>query len=201
MKSLKDQLKPIKAQARPARALPVAVAANPEPEPDFPALMRHVIPLKPDGRVQHPLPHPKPRPLRQPKPSQGENEHNSLFAQMLGWFEPAELEHQHRRPGMPNGTLRKLRGGHWPVCAELDLHGLDRFEAHERLALFLHHARQLGQCVRIIHGKGLSSRGEPVLPKMVRAWLSHHPDVLAFCETASHQGGSGAVLALLKRPS
>ncbi|MEQ6290803.1 Smr/MutS family protein [Vogesella sp. GCM10023246] len=179
----------------------MVVAANPEPEPDFSSLMRNVQPLKPDGRVQHPLPRPKPRPLRQPHSKQAASTPDGLFAQMLGWFEPADIAQQHRRPGMPSGTLRKLRSGHWPVCAELDLHGLDRFEAHERLALFLHRARQVGQCVRIIHGKGLSSRGEPVLPKMVRAWLSHHPDVLAFCETASHQGGSGAVLVLLKRPS
>lgn len=203
MKSLKEQLKPVKAQARPARVLPVAVAANPEPEPDFRQLMRDVRPLKQDGRVCYTPPHPKPRPLPQHRASQTPltpQAEQALFAQMIGWFEPAQIDSQHRSPGTPSNTLKKLRAGHWPVCAELDLHGLDRFAAHEQLTVFLHRARHLGQCVRVIHGKGLSSPGEPVLPKMVRAWLSHHPDVLAFCETRIEQGGSGAVLALLRRP-
>jgi len=179
----------------------VAIVAAPEPEPDFPTLMRDVRPLKPDGRVQAPMPRPRPRPLHHAGHRLHDNHaDHTLFAQMLGWFEPAHIDIEHRSPGMPAHTLKKLRAGHWPVCAELDLHGLDRFEAHEQLALFLHRARHQGQCVRIIHGKGLSSRGEPVLPKMVRSWLTHHPDVLAFCETRLQHGGSGAVLALLRRP-
>lgn len=172
-------------------------------EADFRELMRDVKPLKQDGRVQHAMPRPKPRPLKQ----QGRQQHaltpqaeQALFAQMIGWFEPAHSISEHRNPGTAANTIKKLRAGHWPVCAELDLHGLDRFAAHEQLTVFLHRARHQGQCVRVIHGKGLSSPGEPVLPKMVRAWLTHHPDVLAFCETRIEQGGSGAVLALLRRP-
>jgi DNA-nicking Smr family endonuclease len=81
------------------------------------------------------------------------------------------------------------------VCAELDLHGMNRTEAQDNIAVFLHRTRRLGNCVRIIHGKGISSRGEPVLKRMTRTWLTHHPDVLAFCETS----GGGALLVLLRR--
>ncbi|UGA40839.1 Smr/MutS family protein [Chromobacterium haemolyticum] len=37
------------------------------------------------------------------------------------------------------------------------------------------------------------------LKRMVRAWLKHHPDVLAFCEAGETMGGAGALLVLLRR--
>lgn len=197
MKALKSQLKQIKLQPR----APVApAAANPEPpaaEIDFPSAVPGVKPLKPDNRHIPQLPKPRPRPMHGKSHSLLTTD--ALLTQMSAWFEPAQLPYEHRRPGIASNSLRRLKSGHWPVCGELDLHGLDRHTAHEQLTVFLHRKREQGNCVRIIHGKGLSSRGEPVLPKMVRGWLSQHPDVLAFCETDSHQGGSGAVLVLLRR--
>ena len=57
--------------------------------------------------------------------------------------------------------------------------------------------RRLG-CVRIIHGKGLGSHHrEPVLKGLLRRWLVRE-DVLAFSQAPAPQGGSGAVLVLLK---
>mgnify|MGYP000048738276 CR=1 FL=1 len=80
--------------------------------------------------------------------------------------------------------LRKLRRGHWSVRGELDLHGLNSDEARDVLADFLVAARQHGdRCVRVIHGKGLTSPNrEPVLKGKVRRWLAHWDDVLAYCE-------------------
>jgi DNA-nicking Smr family endonuclease len=53
--------------------------------------------------------------------------------------------------------------------------------------------------VRIIHGKGLGSwNREPVLKGKLQGWLSRHGEVLAFCQAPATQGGSGAVLVLLK---
>ncbi|HEX7233924.1 MAG TPA: Smr/MutS family protein, partial [Nitrosospira sp.] len=55
------------------------------------------------------------------------------------------------------------------------------------------------RCIRVIHGKGLSSRnGEPVLKARVGSWLSQRDEVLAFCQAKPEDGGSGAVLVLLK---
>ena len=83
---------------------------------------------------------------------------------------------------------------------ELDLHGHTTDEAHDALADFLVEARQRGyRCVRVIHGKGLTSPNrEPVLKGKVRKWLSHWDDVLAYCEAPQHAGGGGAVLILLR---
>ena len=87
--------------------------------------------------------------------------------------------------------------------AELDLHRHTIEQAHAALAVFLAEARSHGwRCVRIIHGKGLSSPNrEPVLKGKVRRWLTLRKEVLAYCEAPRHSGGSGAVLVLLTAPS
>ena len=203
MKTFKDSLKGLRQTLRQAAPPPAAPARPAAPEePDFKQLFRDVKPLKSDGR-HHPKPaKPSPRPR---KPSQGPALHAAACQEILqhqvGWFEPAAQPHQYARPGMPAATLKRLRQGYWPQAAQLDLHGLDRYQAQDALALFLHRARQRGQCVRVIHGKGFGSQGAPVLKKMVRSWLQHHPDVLAFCEAESGMGGSGSLLVLLRRPS
>jgi DNA-nicking Smr family endonuclease len=104
------------------------------------------------------------------------------------------------RPGLGSDILTKLRRGRWSVQAELDLHGHTADESRDTLADFLLEARARGlRCVRVIHGKGLTSPNrEPVLKGKVRKWLSHWDDVLAYCEAPRHAGGGGAVLILLK---
>jgi DNA-nicking Smr family endonuclease len=53
--------------------------------------------------------------------------------------------------------------------------------------------------VQVIHGKGLNSKNhEPILKTMVWDWLAQHNYVLAFCQANAVDGGSGAVLVLLK---
>jgi DNA-nicking Smr family endonuclease len=104
------------------------------------------------------------------------------------------------RPGLPKNVVRRLRNGHWSVRYELDLHGYTGDEARTEFVAFLNRARRDGErCVRIIHGKGLrSSTGEPVLKQKVRHWLTQRDEILAFVEAAPAQGGSGAVVVLLK---
>ncbi|QOJ22383.1 MAG: Smr/MutS family protein [Gammaproteobacteria bacterium] len=104
------------------------------------------------------------------------------------------------RPGMPHQTLRKLRRGHWAIQANLDLHGLTRDEARRELSVFLDACTQRGlRCVRVIHGKGLSSKNrEPVLKTRIGNWLLQRADVLAFCQARAEDGGGGAILILLK---
>lgn len=106
----------------------------------------------------------------------------------------------YHRPGLQNSVLRKLRRGQYPVQDELDLHGLTLSEAGVRLADFLLHARgQRLSCVRIIHGKGLSSPGKsPVLKPQVARWLRAHEGVLAFTPARREDGGSGAMYVLLR---
>jgi DNA-nicking Smr family endonuclease len=104
------------------------------------------------------------------------------------------------RPGLRTDVASKLRRGHWAVQAELDLHGLIVDEAHDALSDFIVAARaRQFRCVRVIHGKGLTSPGkEPVLKGKVRRWLAHWDEVLAYTEAPRHAGGGGAMLVLLK---
>lgn len=106
----------------------------------------------------------------------------------------------YRRPGLQNSVLRKLRRGQYPLQDELDLHGLTVSEAGVRLGDFLSYARgQRLSCVRIIHGKGLSSPGKsPVLKPQVARWLRAHDGVLAFTPARREDGGSGAMYVLLR---
>jgi DNA-nicking Smr family endonuclease len=104
------------------------------------------------------------------------------------------------RPGLARQVLRKLRSGTWVIQGELDLHGLDRHEAREALAGFLAGCIKRGiRCVRVIHGKGLGSKNrEPVLKLKVKHWLTQRDEVLAYCQARPVDGGSGALLVLLK---
>jgi DNA-nicking Smr family endonuclease len=118
------------------------------------------------------------------------------------WDVGQEFEHEQTfvRKGIGPEVAGKLRRGHWTVQAEHDLHGLTSEEAHDSLADFLVEARGRGmRCVRVIHGKGLTSPNkEPVLKGKVRRWLATWDDVLAYTEAPQNAGGGGAVLVLLK---
>ena len=96
------------------------------------------------------------------------------------------------RNGYPPKILRQLRRGQWRVEDELDLHGLNRVQAGQAVGEFLDQAQGM-RCVRIIHGRGLG-----VLREVLRTALPARAEVLGFVEAPAAQGGSGAVLVLLK---
>jgi DNA-nicking Smr family endonuclease len=110
---------------------------------------------------------------------------------------------EYQRNGVQHSVMRKLRRGDFSVEDELDLHGLTVLQARRQLSHFLDHARgQRLSCVRIVHGKGLSSPGlKAVLRPRVRHWLRHDERVLAFTPAAANDGGSGALYALLRSRS
>jgi DNA-nicking Smr family endonuclease len=107
------------------------------------------------------------------------------------------------RNGIGPDTIRKLRRGHWVIQSQLDLHGLRSDEAREALSQFLSNCGKRGlRCIRVIHGKGLGSiNKEPVLKNKVRKWLAQKDEVIAFCQARAADGGSGAVVVLLKAQS
>jgi len=133
------------------------------------------------------------------------DEHAALVESRDGALDPDRAletgeEAAFLRDGLSRQVLRKLRRGHWVVQGELDLHGMTRAEAHEAVAAFVREAvRRARRCVRIVHGKGLGSKNrEPVLKGKVRLWLARREEVLAFCQAPAAQGGSGAMLVLLR---
>ena len=104
------------------------------------------------------------------------------------------------RPGHSPDLLRKLRRGHWRAEDELDLHGLNRIQAGYAVSGFLEQAVSQGmRCVRVVHGKGNGSPGRAaVLKDKVRGWLVQKREVLAFVQARASDGGSGALVVLLR---
>jgi DNA-nicking Smr family endonuclease len=105
-----------------------------------------------------------------------------------------------RRPQVGIAAFRRLRAGHYRVDGEIDLHGLTAAMVEPALQQFLGEAmRHRARVVRVIHGKGLRSgnRG-PVLKLMASHYLCRIDVVLAFASAREVDGGSGAILVLLR---
>jgi DNA-nicking Smr family endonuclease len=166
----------------------------------FASSVGQVIPLRKPA-----APHPS-RPRPAPLPQQREADEAAVLAESISDEFDAEslLETDDtlafRRPDVGADVVRKLRRGVWALQAQLDLHGLRREEARERLGAFLRESARAGlRCVRVIHGKGNGSPGrEPVLKGKVRHWLVQRDEVLAFTQARPVDGGAGALIVLLK---
>lgn len=160
-----------------------------------------VTPLPPRDRaaLQKPLPPPHPR---QRERAEAEVKEQLLAPLTLDDWLDHDSDTQFLRPGVPRRMLLEMRRGRWTIRRQLDLHGLTREEARVAMSAFLAEALLSGErCVRIIHGKGLGSPGGvSVLKHLSRQWLTRREEILAFCEAAPHQGGSGALLVLLRAP-
>ncbi|HZV37688.1 MAG TPA: Smr/MutS family protein, partial [Pseudoxanthomonas sp.] len=107
----------------------------------------------------------------------------------------------YRRAEVPPMVLKRLARGEYAAQEELDLHGLPARTAEALLRDFLRDCRTHGVgCVRIVHGKGHNSEERlPVLKNLVDRVLRQRADILAFHSPPAAQGGTGAVLVLLKR--
>lgn len=103
-------------------------------------------------------------------------------------------------PGLQHNVLKKLRNKHFGLDAEIDLHGLTSQEAKRQLLDFLNDNVEIGShCVHIVHGKGYrSADNHPVLKNNLNLWLRQHQHVQAFCSASPKDGGTGAVLVLLR---
>jgi DNA-nicking Smr family endonuclease len=151
-----------------------------------------------------PLKHPKrvalKRPAPEPVPHQRRRDEAAALAESLAGplstdeaIETGE-ELSYLRDGMAGETLRKLRRGHWAIQDGIDLHGMTREQAATIVAAFLNQCLARGlRCVRIVHGKGLG-----ILKAKLRKWLPQREEVLAYCQAPANDGGSGALLVLLK---
>ena len=172
---------------------------TPPDDADFRKALVGVEPLAESRRK--PLARPRPAPL----PRQTWRDERAALAESLAG--PLSVDDAldsgeelvFARNGVGRDVLRKLRRGHWVIEDELDLHGMNRLQAAVAVAEFLRGClRRRRGCVRIVHGKGLGSHNrEPVLKVLLRKWLLRE-EVLAYCQAPAAEGGSGAVLILLK---
>jgi DNA-nicking Smr family endonuclease len=174
-----------------------------DPGQEFLEAVRDVQPLPDAGRVVH-----APKPLT-PLPFQRREDDRQVLRDSLSDEAVPDMELESGealaflRPGLSRQVLRRLRSGHWATQDQLDLHGARSDEARTWLVDFLTAAVKRGQrCVVVVHGKGLGSKNrEPVLRRKVAGWLAQRSEVLAFSQARPADGGSGAVVVLLKGPS
>ena len=203
-KRLLQAQKATQAQAlEEAKALALKQAAEKAEEQKLTNLFKSAVkdarPLN-TSRIFHEPPKPKPIPQQFIR-----DERQALVDSLSdGYFPADELESGEEllylREGQSPSLLTKLRRGHWVVQANLDLHGRISDEARAMVAEFLAACKKRGiRCVRIVHGKGLGSRNkEPVLKNKVRHWLMQKDEVIAYAQARANDGGSGAVIVLLK---
>tara|TARA_B100000795_G_scaffold204577_1_gene158178 strand:- start:554 stop:1093 length:540 start_codon:yes stop_codon:yes gene_type:complete len=104
------------------------------------------------------------------------------------------------RAGHSPDIIKKLKKGYWVVQGSIDLHGMISQEAKSYIVDYIQNCKKRHiRCIRIIHGKGIGSRNkEPVLRNKVKNWLAQKDEVIAYAQAPKHDGGSGAVIVLLK---
>jgi DNA-nicking Smr family endonuclease len=93
-------------------------------------------------------------------------------------------------------VFEDLKAGNLRWFEAVDLHGCTVEEARAAVLQIIQIAKEQNQnVIKIVHGKG----PEAILKTYVNSWLRQHRDVLAFVSAPEKQGGTGAVLILLKR--
>lgn len=171
-----------------------------DPSSLFLEAVKGARPIAATNRVIHAPKKPK------PVPHQLMQDERQALADSLsdGYFPAHELETGEEllylREGQSPSVLSKLRRGHWVVQAGIDLHGMTSDQARAYVAEFLAECKKRGiRCVRIVHGKGLGSRNkEPIIKNKLRHWLMQKDEVIAYAQAKHNDGGSGAVIVLLK---
>ncbi|HET6563969.1 MAG TPA: Smr/MutS family protein [Xanthomonadales bacterium] len=165
----------------------------------FRAAMQNVRPLKTEERHHRSTPRPSPS-LRLSTPlvsteaesRMGDPEITSLVADACEQSRPL------LRDGLPRKALRILGSPRNPAVDSFDLHGMTEIQARKALGQFLRASLADGLgCIRVVHGKGLRSKGAPVLKLMSWQLLWQHPLVMALKPCAPNDGGTGAVLVML----
>ena len=166
----------------------------------FRTTVGEVAPLRTAARVSTPLPRPQPIAHQRLADDEAALQESLSDEFSIDTLLEVDEDLSFVRGGIGPDVLRKLRGGGWVTQDQLDLHGLRTDQARTALSQFVRDSVKRGmRCVRIIHGKGLGSLGKkPVLKNKVRNWLVQKDEVLAFCQARAADGGSGALMVLLK---
>lgn len=201
LKSLKKALKKKEEARLREKAMRQKEARKAKQEANlFRDSVKDVTPLGFDDRVVHSQPKPPPVPRQRIADNQAALKESISDEFNVDTLLETDGDLSYRKNGIAQDVVRKLRRGNWIIQDELDLHGQRRDEARELLSEFLRRCMLKGfRCVRIIHGKGLGSvNQEPVLKKLVHGWLAQREDVMAFVQAKAADGGSGALLVLLK---
>jgi DNA-nicking Smr family endonuclease len=102
----------------------------------------------------------------------------------------------YRLATLQHRVFEQLKSGNLRWYEAVDLHGCTIEQARSAVLQIIEIARTVNQnVIKIVHGKG----PQAILKTYVNGWLRQHREVLAFVSAPPEQGGTGAVLVLLKR--
>jgi len=175
-----------------------------EEERLFQEVMADVVPMLRDTPPTNQGPHTRPKQSEQDPEAEALARLEDLVRGGEGFVISDTAEYME---GLGHGVnpeiVKRLHQGDFSIQVHLDLHGLGVREAHEAFEGFLKEALLAGnRAVLIIHGRGRSSRAEPVLKTKVREWLTSGPWrkwVIAFTSARACDGGAGATYVLLRQ--
>jgi DNA-nicking Smr family endonuclease len=175
-----------------------------EEERLFQAVMADVVPMLRDTPPTDQGPHTRPKQSEQDPEAEALARLEDLVRGGEGLIISDTAEYME---GLGHGVnpeiVKRLHQGDFSIQVHLDLHGLGVRKAHEAFEEFLKEALLAGnRAVLIIHGRGRSSRDQPVLKTKVREWLTSGPWrkwVIAFTSARACDGGAGATYVLLRQ--
>ncbi|MGE0624560.1 MAG: DNA endonuclease SmrA [Pseudomonadales bacterium] len=105
-----------------------------------------------------------------------------------------------KKDGVQDAVFSRLKLGRYPVEGSLDLHRLSVREARDAVFKFFRLAvARRWRTILIAHGRGEQSATPARLKSYVVHWLSQMPEVIAYASADRRQGGTGAVLVLLRK--
>lgn len=114
----------------------------------------------------------------------------------------AEAYLMYKQTTVQQRVFNQLKEGNLRWFEAVDIHGSTIEEARIAVIKVIQMAQENDHTVlKIVHGKGNSQDKQAVLKTCVNGWLRQHPDVLAFCSAVAKDGGTGAVIVLIKRQS
>ncbi|AXI02370.1 Smr/MutS family protein [Aquirhabdus parva] len=116
---------------------------------------------------------------------------NPIASEAILSFREKTLQHR---------VFDQLKSGNLRWVHAVDLHGCTTEQARAAVLEIIRMAQADPEAlspnvIKIIHGKGI----EATLKTYVNSWLRQHPEVMGFVSAPVAQGGTGAVLVLLKR--
>jgi len=200
---LAAQTRQAEANARAAEA--VAEADRLARQANDPAMFQHAL------QGVKPLHHDTPPPMRQ-RPAKPNAQILARRASAIGTDTPDELGLSDtqamlnpvaseallsfRQVTLQHRIFDQLKAGKLRWHEAVDLHGCTVEQARTAVLQVIDMARTDQQnVVKIVHGKGPNA----ILKTCVNGWLRQHRDVLGFVSAPAEQGGTGAVLVLLRR--
>lgn len=127
----------------------------------------------------------------------GEEIKTSALSDMQALLNPVASEAflMYKNPTLQNKLFEQLKQGKLRWYEAVDLHSSSIDEAREAVIKLIDIAQKADETVvKIVHGKG-----DSLIKTCVNGWLRQLPEVMAFVSAPAKDGGTGAVLVLLKR--